>query len=33
LRSDIDYFQQPAFTKMGYVGIKIWVYTGEKVSL
>jgi len=33
LRSDIDYFQQPAFTKMGYVGIKIWVYNGEKVSL
>lgn len=33
LRSDIDYFEQPAFTKMGYVGIKIWVYTGEKVSL
>jgi len=33
LRSDIDYFEQPAFTQMGYVGIKIWVYTGEKVSL
>lgn len=33
LRSDIDYFEQPAFTKMGYVGIKIWVYKGEKVSL
>ncbi|KKU87725.1 MAG: 30S ribosomal protein S3 [Candidatus Beckwithbacteria bacterium GW2011_GWC2_47_9] len=32
LRSDIDYFEQPAFTKMGYVGIKIWVYNGEKVS-
>ena len=29
LRSDIDYFEQPAFTKAGYVGIKIWVYTGE----
>ena len=33
LRSDVDYFQQPAFTKAGYVGIKVWVYKGEKVSL
>ena len=33
IRADVDYFEQPAFTKMGYVGIKIWVYTGEKVSL
>lgn len=33
LRADVDYFEQPAFTKMGYVGIKIWVYKGEKVSL
>ncbi|MBU2051688.1 30S ribosomal protein S3 [Patescibacteria group bacterium] len=30
LRSDIDYFEQPAFTQMGYVGIKIWIYTGER---
>lgn len=30
LRADIDYFEQPAFTQMGYVGIKIWVYSGEK---
>ncbi len=29
IRSNIDYFEQPAFTQMGYVGIKIWVYTGE----
>lgn len=29
LRSDIDYFEQPAFTKAGYVGIKVWVYKGE----
>ena len=34
LRSDIDYFEQPAFTKAGYVGIKIWVFNGERaVSL
>ncbi len=30
LRADVDYFEQPAFTKAGYVGIKVWVYTGEK---
>ncbi|MCX6816928.1 MAG: 30S ribosomal protein S3 [Candidatus Beckwithbacteria bacterium] len=29
LRSDIDYFEQPAFTKYGYVGIKVWIYKGE----
>lgn len=30
IRSDIDYFEQPALTKFGYVGIKVWVYKGEK---
>ncbi|MFH0942832.1 MAG: 30S ribosomal protein S3 [Candidatus Beckwithbacteria bacterium] len=30
IRSNIDYFQQPAFTKYGYVGIKVWVYKGEE---
>lgn len=30
IRSDIDYFEKPALTKFGYVGIKIWVYKGEK---
>jgi small subunit ribosomal protein S3 len=30
IRSDIDYFEQPAFTKFGYVGIKVWIYKGEK---
>ncbi len=30
IRSDIDYFEQPALTKFGYVGIKIWIYKGEK---
>lgn len=29
LRADIDYFEQPAFTKYGYVGIKVWIYKGE----
>jgi len=30
IRADIDYFEQPAFTKFGYVGIKVWIYKGEK---
>lgn len=30
IRSHIDYFQQPAFTKYGYVGIKVWIYKGEE---
>lgn len=30
LRADIDYAQRPALTKSGYVGIKVWIYKGEK---
>lgn len=30
IRSDIDYFEQPALTKFGYIGIKVWIYKGEK---
>ncbi len=30
LRADIDYAEKPALTKSGYVGMKIWVYKGEK---
>jgi len=30
LRSDIDYTQTTAFTTYGTVGIKIWIYKGEK---
>ena len=30
LRADIDYAQEPALTKSGYVGIKVWIYRGEK---
>jgi len=30
LRSDIDYAESPALTKSGYIGIKIWIYKGEK---
>ena len=28
LRANIDYFQGPALTKSGYVGIKVWIYKG-----
>jgi small subunit ribosomal protein S3 len=31
IRSDIDFFEQPAFTKYGYIGIKVWIYKGEGV--
>ncbi len=30
LRADIDYAEKPALTKSGYVGIKVYVYKGEK---
>lgn len=30
LRADIDYAQVPALTRSGYVGIKVWVYKGER---
>jgi small subunit ribosomal protein S3 len=30
LRANIDYAQVPALTKFGYIGIKVWIYTGEK---
>lgn len=30
LRADIDYAQRPALTKSGYIGVKVWVYKGEK---
>jgi small subunit ribosomal protein S3 len=28
LRANIDYFEMPAATKSGYVGIKVWVFKG-----
>jgi len=31
IRADIDYAQVPALTRSGYVGIKVWIYKGEKV--
>lgn len=33
LRADIDYAQSPAHTKSGFVGIKVWVYKGEKAGV
>lgn len=31
LRANIDYYQKPAHTRSGFVGIKIWIYKGEVV--
>jgi small subunit ribosomal protein S3 len=31
LRANIDYYQVPARTRSGYVGIKVWIYKGEGV--
>ncbi len=30
LRADIDYAEMPSPTRSGYVGIKVWIYKGEK---
>lgn len=30
LRADIDYAQVPALLRSGYVGVKVWIYKGEK---
>ena len=30
LRANIDYYQEAARTRSGYVGIKVWIYKGEK---
>lgn len=32
LRANIDYYERPALTRSGYVGIKVWIYTGEIVN-
>jgi small subunit ribosomal protein S3 len=29
LRANIDYFSNPALTKSGYIGVKVWIYKGE----
>lgn len=30
IRADIDYAHFPSLTKFGYIGIKVWIYRGEK---
>lgn len=30
LRADIDYAEMPSPTRSGYVGIKVWIYKGQK---
>jgi len=30
LRAEIDYAESPALTKFGFIGIKVWVYKGER---
>lgn len=32
LRADIDYAEVPCLTRSGYVGIKVWIYRGEKLA-
>lgn len=29
LRANIDYYEHPASTRSGYVGIKVWIYKGD----
>ena len=29
LRANIDYCELPALTRSGYVGVKVWIYTGD----
>lgn len=29
LRANIDYYEVPAHTRSGYVGVKVWIYTGD----
>lgn len=31
LRANIDYFEMPARTRSGFVGVKVWIYKGEIV--
>lgn len=31
LRANIDYYESPALTRSGYVGVRVWIYKGEIV--
>lgn len=33
LKADIDYAEYPVLTKYGYVGLKVWVYKGDKEKI
>jgi len=33
LTADIDYAQKPILTKYGFVGIKVWLYKGDKEEI
>lgn len=33
LRAKIDYAQIPALTRSGYVGVKVWIYQGDKDAI
>lgn len=30
IRADVDYAHVPALTRSGYIGVKVWIYRGEK---
>jgi len=30
LRADIDYAHVPSLTRSGYIGVKVWIYKGER---
>ena len=30
LRADIDFASVPALTRSGFIGVKVWIYKGEK---
>ncbi|KKT39435.1 MAG: hypothetical protein UX12_C0004G0004 [Candidatus Collierbacteria bacterium GW2011_GWC1_45_47] len=32
LRANIDYAELPALTRSGYVGVKVWIYTGDVLA-
>lgn len=32
LRANIDYCELPALTRSGYVGVKVWIYTGDVLA-
>jgi len=33
LRADVDYSQVPSLTRSGYIGVKVWIYKGEKTKV